>query len=83
MTVTVDLIDLKSVAISGSGDVLGQRHQVSGELRLSIVGSGDVRLTQLATGSMAVNVSGSGDVALPAGPTSSACPSRAAASGDA
>ena len=63
MTVTVDLIDLKSVAISGSGDVLGNGIK-SGELRLSIVGSGDVRLTQLATGNMAVHVSGSGDVAL-------------------
>ncbi|WP_161974481.1 head GIN domain-containing protein [Piscinibacter terrae] len=63
MTVTVDLIDLQSVAISGSGDVLGNGIK-SGELRLSIVGSGDVRLTQLATGTMAVNVSGSGDVAL-------------------
>jgi hypothetical protein len=63
MTVTVDLIDLQSVAISGSGDVWGNGIK-SGELRLSIVGSGDVRLTQLTTGTMAVNLSGSGDVTL-------------------
>lgn len=63
MTVTIDLIDLKSVAISGSGDVVGSSIK-SGELRLSIDGSGDVRLTQVSTGNMAVNVSGSGDVTL-------------------
>jgi len=63
MVVTVDLIDLKAVSISGSGDVVADGINTS-ELRLKITGSGDVRMNQLHAGTMAVNVSGSGDVAL-------------------
>jgi len=63
MVVTVDLVDLKAVAISGSGDVVADGIK-SGDLRLKISGSGDVRMNQLDAGAMAVNVTGSGDVAL-------------------
>ena len=63
MVVTVDLVDLKAVAISGSGDVVADGIK-TGELRLKITGSGDVRMNQLDAGVMAVNVAGSGDVVL-------------------
>lgn len=63
MVVTVDLVDLKAVAISGSGDVVADGIK-TGELRLKITGSGDVRMNQLNADTMAVNVAGSGDVAL-------------------
>jgi len=63
MVVTVDVIDLKSVAISGSGDVVADGIK-TGELKLKITGSGDARMNQLDAGAMAVHVAGSGDVAL-------------------
>lgn len=63
MVVTVDLIDLKQLAISGSGDAVGDNLKV-GELKLKVVGSGDVRLNQLSATVLSVGVSGSGDVGL-------------------
>ena len=61
MVVTVDVVDLKTLAISGSGDAVGEGLKTN-ELQLKIVGSGDVQLRQLSAGALAVKVSGSGDV---------------------
>jgi hypothetical protein len=63
MVVTVDVVDLKSLVISGSGDVVADGIK-TGELRLKITGSGDIRMNQLDAGSTAVNLAGSGDVDL-------------------
>jgi len=61
LVATIDVVALKSVALSGSGDVLiDQLKTPSFELRLS--GSSDAKLHNLATGELGVRVSGSGDV---------------------
>lgn len=61
MVVTVDVVDLRLLEISGSGDAVGDGLK-TGELQLKIVGSGDVQLRQLSAGAFGVQVSGSGDV---------------------
>ena len=61
--VTVDLIKLSGIAISGSGDVSGD--QLKGpNLKVAISGAGDVRLNKLAVDDVGIKVSGSGDIRL-------------------
>ena len=59
--VTVDLIKLNGLAISGSGDVSGDELK-SANLKVAISGSGDIRLNKLAVDDLGVKVSGSGDI---------------------
>jgi hypothetical protein len=59
--VTVDLIKLNGIAISGSGDVSGDELK-SGNLKVAISGAGDIRLNKLAIDDLGVKVSGSGDI---------------------
>jgi hypothetical protein len=59
--VTIDLVTLKALSISGSGDVATEALKTP-SLRLVISGSGDVRLRQLMTDELSIKVSGSGDV---------------------
>jgi len=61
--VTVDVVDLTALEISGSGDATGDGLK-TGDLQLKIVGSGDIRLHQLSAAALAVHVSGSGDVGV-------------------
>ncbi len=61
--VTVDLIDLRSITLTGSGDVGGDALKLPA-LQLRLRGSGDIRLTHLDAGELRVRVSGSGDVWL-------------------
>lgn len=59
--VTVDLIKLTSLAISGSGDVTGDELK-SPALKFAVSGAGDIRLNKLAVDDLSVKVSGSGDI---------------------
>lgn len=61
IVVTVDVVGLKALTLSGSGDAVAEGLKV-GELQARIVGSGDLRLQQLNAEALAVKVSGSGDV---------------------
>lgn len=58
---TVDLVSLRSLSISGSGDVVGEALKTPG-LAVAISGSGNVRLKQLAADEVSARVSGSGDI---------------------
>jgi len=61
--VTVDLIRLSGITISGSGDVRGE--QLKGaNLKVDISGAGDVRLNKVAVDDVGIKVSGSGDIRL-------------------
>jgi len=61
MVATIDLITLRALSISGSGDVTGDALKTPG-LAVAISGSGNVRLKQLAADEIAAKVSGSGDI---------------------
>jgi len=59
--VTVDVVKLTAVSLSGSGDLaLGALKTPS--LALSISGSSDAKIEQLDAGQLSVSISGSGDV---------------------
>jgi Putative auto-transporter adhesin, head GIN domain len=57
----VDLISLQALAVTGSGDVLGDALKTS-SLKVAITGSGDVKLRQLAADEVSIKISGSGDI---------------------
>ena len=61
MVATIDLVTLRALSISGSGDVTGDALKTPG-LAVAISGSGNVRLKQLAADELSVKVSGSGDL---------------------
>jgi hypothetical protein len=61
MKVTVDLVTLKSLSVTGAGDVLSEALKTPA-LRLVVSGSGDLRLRELSADELSVKVSGSGDV---------------------
>jgi hypothetical protein len=63
MVVTVDVVQLKSIAVSGSGDAVAEGVKAA-DLQLSVSGSGDLRLRRLSADAVAVKVSGSGDVGV-------------------
>ena len=58
---TIDLITLRALSISGSGDVVGEALKTPG-LAVAISGSGDVKLKQLIADEVSAKVSGSGDI---------------------
>jgi hypothetical protein len=62
VVVTVDVVELKSLSGSGSGDILVETLKTPA-LSLSLSGSGDAQLRQLQAGEFRVNIAGSGDVA--------------------
>jgi len=58
---TIDLITLRALSISGSGDVTADALTTPG-LAVAISGSGNVKLRQLAADEVSAKVSGSGDI---------------------
>ncbi|HEY0856469.1 MAG TPA: head GIN domain-containing protein [Albitalea sp.] len=61
IVVSVDVVELKALSLSGSGDAVAQGLKV-GELQVRIAGSGDLRLQQLSADSLVLKVAGGGDV---------------------
>lgn len=61
MVVTVDVVMLRALSLSGSGDVVCDELKTPA-MRLNLAGSGKVRLRQLSADATAITVSGSGDV---------------------
>jgi hypothetical protein len=61
IVVTVDVVKLKALASSGSGDIVVESLDTP-TLSLSLSGSGDAHLGRLKTDDLAVQVSGSSDV---------------------
>jgi len=59
--VTVDLIKLSGLSVSGSGDVTGDGLK-SPALKIAISGAGDIRLNKLAVDELGIKVTGSGDI---------------------
>jgi hypothetical protein len=59
--VTVDLIKLSGLSVSGSGDVTSDGLR-SPALKIAISGAGDIRLNQLAVDDLGIKVTGSGDI---------------------
>jgi hypothetical protein len=59
--VTVDLIRLSGLSVSGSGDITGDA-LTSPALKIAISGAGDIRLNKLAIDDLGIKVSGSGDI---------------------
>ena len=58
---TIDLVTLRALSISGSGEVVGDALKTPA-LAIAISGSGNVKLKQLATDDLSAKVSGSGDL---------------------
>jgi len=59
--VTVDLIKLSGLSVSGSGDISGDGLK-SPALKVAVSGSGDIRLNKLAVDDLGIKVTGSGDI---------------------
>lgn len=59
--VTVDLIKLTGLGVSGSGDISGEALK-SPTLKVAVSGAGDIRLNKLDVDDLGVKVSGSGDI---------------------
>ena len=58
---TVDFIKLGALAVSGSGDVMGDALK-SPALKVSIAGSADVKIKSVDVDELSIKVSGSGDI---------------------
>lgn len=63
LRITVNLKDVNSLAVEGSGDILADGLRFA-ELRAAIGGSGDIQLRNLAGDKVKASVAGSGDVLL-------------------
>ena len=59
--ITVDLITLSGLSVSGSGDVTSDGLK-SPALKIAISGAGDIRLDRLAIDDLGIKVTGSGDI---------------------
>ena len=59
--VTVDLVRLSGLSVSGSGDVTAEALK-SPALKIAISGASDIRMNKLAVDDLGIKVSGSGDV---------------------
>jgi hypothetical protein len=59
--ITVDLIRLSGLSVSGSGDIRGDG-LTSPALKIAVSGAGDIRLNKLAVDDLGIKVTGSGDV---------------------
>lgn len=62
ITVTVAGPDMRSMRVSGSGDIRTTGSITASDMELDISGSGDITITDLATGVIDAHISGSGDI---------------------
>jgi hypothetical protein len=63
LNITVDAINIESLSVSGSGDILADQLN-SPKLKTSIAGSGDVNIKSLTSDSVKASIAGSGDINL-------------------
>jgi hypothetical protein len=64
VTIYVTVPDIKSLSVSGSGDLIGETKITSRDLELKVSGSGSMVLEADASGAIDADVSGSGDIEL-------------------
>lgn len=64
ITVYITVPNIEGVAVSGSGDIIGQSKFKTNDLQLNVSGSGSLSLDAEANGEVDANVSGSGDMDL-------------------
>ena len=64
VTIYVTVPDIKAVAVSGSGDLIGETKITSRDLDLNVSGSGSMILEADASGVIDADVSGSGNIEL-------------------
>jgi len=62
ITVYITVPNIEAVAVSGSGDIIGQSRIRTNDLNLNVSGSGSLLLEVEASGDVAASVSGSGDM---------------------
>lgn len=62
ITVYITVPNIEAVAVSGSGDIIGQSRIRTNDLNLNVSGSGSLLLEVEASGGVDANVSGSGDM---------------------
>jgi hypothetical protein len=60
----VTVKDISGISVSGSGDLIGQGQFKTGDIKLSVSGSGSMEIEVAASGNMEADVSGSGDINL-------------------
>lgn len=56
--------EINALAVSGSGNIIGEDGIKTGMLDLTVSGSGDIRLQELQAEQVKVTISGSGDVSI-------------------
>jgi hypothetical protein len=64
VTVYVTMPNIEGISVSGSGNLICEEKITTGDLDLSVSGSGSMRLAFNATGNVEADVSGSGDMDL-------------------
>jgi hypothetical protein len=64
ITVYITVPNIEGVAVSGSGDIIGQSKFKTNDLQLNVSGSGSLSIDAEANGKVDANVSGSGDMDL-------------------
>lgn len=64
ITVYITIPNIEGVAVSGSGDIIGQSKFKTDNLQLNVSGSGSLSMEVEANGGVDANVSGSGDMDL-------------------
>jgi len=62
VTVWITVKDIEGLAVSGSGDLIGETKIVAKDLDLAVSGSGNLKVEAEASGDMEADVSGSGDL---------------------
>lgn len=60
INVYVTVKDLEAISVSGSGDLIGEGKFTTGDLKLSVSGSGSLQIEVTASGELNADVSGSG-----------------------
>lgn len=63
MNITVDAINVESLSIAGSGDIVADSLK-TGRLKTSIAGSGDLNVKKLDAKEVTMSIAGSGDIHL-------------------
>lgn len=64
VNVYVTVANIEGLAVSGSGDIIGQTKISSKDLSLNVSGSGNMEIEAYASGEMEADVSGSGDLSV-------------------